>query len=252
MKNLLPLFFAGALWIYAADFWQSKPYTEWNEKEVQKLLTSSPWAKEVSLAMPAGGGSGSGKGGGRRGGGGGDASGDVPLTGPATGNGGGNAGSNAGIREVGGAQGGGGSAPVAMVTISWRTALPLREAAAKQKYGADTATSPDAKKLVEEEQKYYAVLVSGLPGRMGRSGDEMKAELLKSTTLAVKGKEPIVATDLQAGGSEQKAAVMFLFPKTAAIDADDKEVEFTTRLGPMVLKTKFKLKEMVFNGKLEL
>jgi hypothetical protein len=87
---------------------------------------------------------------------------------------------------------------------------------------------------------------------MGHSGDEMKAELLKNTTLSAKGKDPIVAADLQAGGNEQKAAVLFMFPKTTAIDADDKEVEFTTRIGPMVLKTKFKLKDMVFNGKLEL
>src|SRR5512137_959862 len=29
------------------DFWCSKPYTEWNEKEVQKLLKDSPWSRPI-------------------------------------------------------------------------------------------------------------------------------------------------------------------------------------------------------------
>jgi hypothetical protein len=45
---------------------------------------------------------------------------------------------------------------------------------------------------------------------------------------------------------------VFLFPKTVAIDMDDKEVEFSTKLGQTIVKTKFKLKDMVFNGKLDL
>ena len=33
---------------------------------------------------------------------------------------------------------------------------------------------------------------------------------------------------------------------------DDKEVEFSTRLGQTMVKQKFHLKDMVFNGKLDL
>jgi len=83
---------------------------------------------------------------------------------------------------------------------------------------------------------------------MGRGGAEMKEMLLKNTSLSIKGKEPIVPTDLQSGG----ATAVFLFPKTVAIDMDDKEVEFSTKLGQTIVKTKFKLKDMVFNGKLDL
>jgi hypothetical protein len=249
MKKLIPSLLALAVCAWAADFWQAKPFTEWNDKEVQKLLSNSPWAREVSVPMAMGGGGGTGKGGGKRGGGGGDG-GDVPLTGPASG-GGGNLSPRAGTQDVGGG-GTPASAPTMTLTISWRTALPVRQAVAKQKFGADAGTSPDAKKMIEEPQKYYAVLVSGFPGRMAQSGDRMKEELLKNTTLAIKGKDSIAPADIQSGGNERTAAVLFLFPKTAAIDADDKEVEFTTHLGPIMVKQKFKLKEMVVNGKLEL
>jgi hypothetical protein len=136
--------------------------------------------------------------------------------------------------------------------VSWRTALPIREAVVKEKFGAETATSPDAKKMLEEEQKYYGIVVSGLPARSVRANDKMKDELLKNTSLLVKGKDPIVATNLQTGGNEQKAVVIFLFPRSAGLTLDDKEVEFSTKLGQLVVKQKFHLKEMVFNGKLEL
>jgi hypothetical protein len=102
--------------------------------------------------------------------------------------------------------------------------------------------------VIEEPQKFYVIVVSGLPARMGRAGAEMKEMLMKNTSLSVKGKEPIVPADLQSSGT----TALFLFPKTVAIDMDDKEVEFSTKLGQNIVKTKFKLKEMLFNGKLDL
>jgi hypothetical protein len=153
------------------------------------------------------------------------------------GSGGGGAGGR-GVQEVGGAAPSTGT-PSMTLTVSWRTALPLRQAIAKKKSEAD------AKKLIYEPQKYYAILVTGLPGR---GGAEMKEMLMKNTSLNIKGKEPIAPEDIQSGGT----AAMFLFPKTVAIDLDDKEVEFSTKLGQTIVKTKFKLKDMVFNGKLDL
>ncbi len=246
MKKFLPVFLALTVCAWAADFWQSKPYTDWNEKEVQKLETSSPWAKVVSIAMGEGGGSGD-TGKGKRGkGGGGGGGGDMDASGGGGSMGGGNA---HGVQEIPTA-GGGGTAIT--LTVSWRTALPIREALAKEKFGKEAGTSPEAKKLIEEAQPYYAVLVSGLPGGSIRGGDKMKAMLIKNSSLSVKGKDPIAPSDIQAGGNEKKALVLFLFPKTTPIDLDDKDVEFSTKLGPMMVKQKFHLKDMVFNGKLEL
>jgi hypothetical protein len=248
MKKILPFLLilaicACAISLFAADFWQSKPYTEWSDKEVQKLLSNSPWSKEVVVSM---GGAGGGSGKGSRKGGGGGGGGDAGFDGPAMGTGGQGAGGR-GVTEVGGGTPSGGT-PTMNLVVSWRTALPLREAIAKQKHPDDAATSPEAKKLIEEPQKWYIITVTGLPARMGRGGPEMKEMLLKNTSLSVKGKEPIVPTDLQSSGT----TAVFLFPKTVAIDMDDKEVEFSTKLGQTIVKTKFKLKDMVFNGKLDL
>lgn len=245
MKKIAPLLPGLALCLWAADAWQTKPYTDWSDKDIQKLETNSPWSKQVAVALEGGGGGGSK--GGRRGGN------TSEIDGGGSGGssmGGANPGRNTGVQDVGGGGVGGGAAMT--VTLSWRTALPIREAVAKEKFGAEAATSADAKKLVEEEQKFYAIMLTGLPGRMLHGGDKLKESLLKTTTLNVKGKDPIAASDVQVGGNEQRALVMFMFPKTTPLSVDDKDVEFSTKIGPITVKQKFHLKEMLFNGKLDL
>jgi hypothetical protein len=244
MKKITSLLLWLAICLWAADFWQTKPYIEWSDKEAQKIETNSPWSKQVPVPLGESGGGGGGTGKGRNKGM--SGSGDIDST---LSNGG-NAG-RAGTQDVGGGVVPNGTASTTL-TVSWRTALAVREAVAKEKFGAEAATSPDAKKMVEEEQKYYGIMVGGLPARALRGDQKMKESLLKNTSLIVKGKDPIQATDVQLGGNEQRAVVVFLFPKTAPFSVDDKDVEFSTKLGPIVVRQKFHLKDMVLNGKLDL
>ena len=56
IKNLCALcvlsivVFAG---VAMANFWEKKLYDQWNQKEVEKMLTDSPWAKELNLQSSA-------------------------------------------------------------------------------------------------------------------------------------------------------------------------------------------------------
>src|SRR5579862_6399667 len=54
MKSKLGAAFALSFSLFAADFWTSKPFTQWSEKEAQRMVESSPWAKPVSVAMGGG------------------------------------------------------------------------------------------------------------------------------------------------------------------------------------------------------
>jgi hypothetical protein len=40
----------GALLLWAADPWKESPYTEWTEKDAQRVLEKSPWAKRINQA----------------------------------------------------------------------------------------------------------------------------------------------------------------------------------------------------------
>jgi len=245
MKKITPLLLGLAICLWAADFWQTKPYTDWSDKDIQKLETNSPWSKQVPLSLGGAGGAPD-TGRARRGG-----SGSVGDIDSSVGSGSTGAGGRGNTQEVGGGAIPSGGASMS-VTVSWRSALAFREAVVKEKFGAEAATSADAKKIIDDDPKFYLVMVSGLPGRAVHGNDKTKDSLLQNTSLIVKGKDPIQATDVQTGGNEQRALVLFFFPKTASLSLDDKEVEFSTKLGAIVVKQKFRLKDMMFNGKLDL
>src|SRR5580704_12731476 len=115
------LFVAG-LTLWAADVWVAKPYTDWNDKDLAKIMTDSPWARKVSVTLTPGGGGG----GPAAGGGGGRGSrsgpqGDSVDPGGDVGGGGGRGGGRGGGGGGGGAEagggGGGGGVPETELTI---------------------------------------------------------------------------------------------------------------------------------------
>jgi hypothetical protein len=246
MKYHLALLASGALVLMAADVWNAKPYTDWNDKDVQKIMTDSPWAKKTSVMgtegpapPPMGGASGGGGRGGRGGGGGGGSDDSAPDP----------------ISSHGPASGGGapamGGAPSAQAIVCWPVSLPIKQAIAKAKYGKEVATSPEAKQSLEREEPYYVIEVSQFPFR-GRTGDDFKEALTKSAVLSVKGKDSIHAMEVQVNPRGRTLDLFFVFPRQRVFTVEDSEIDFSAKAGEVPIKQKFKLKEMVFNGKLEL
>jgi hypothetical protein len=117
---------------------------------------------------------------------------------------------------------------------------------------------------LSQDDPLYTLAVVGLPvrGRALPLGtiDEIKAR----TALKPAGKDRIPPEDIRvlsvpawtlgAGfkDGDQLVRVEFLFPKTSAIVLDDKEVEFSTKLGDVELTKKFKLADMMVRGQLAL
>jgi hypothetical protein len=259
LRILTPLMFVAGLSLWAADVWV-KPYTDWNDKDIQKIMTDSPWSKKVDVTFEnVGGGPGGGGGGGRGGGG---PQGSTGIDPGNDGAGGGGGGSKGGGSKGGGASadtggGGGGGAPETELTIRWETALTVQQAVVKKQFGAEAATNPEAQKKLQPQADLYVIWVSGLPGGVRPRDDEAKKALLKLTTLSAKDKDSIVAADVifpaaAQGRGARTTDAHFLFPRKVAFSADDKEVEFATRFGKNVVKTKFTLKAMMVNGKLGL
>src|SRR5215471_4385988 len=55
MQRLLFLCLVGLLVASAAlaeDFWTSKEYMQWTDEEVKKIMTNSPWAKDLTISVP--------------------------------------------------------------------------------------------------------------------------------------------------------------------------------------------------------
>ncbi|MGO9097522.1 MAG: hypothetical protein ACLQGV_20160 [Bryobacteraceae bacterium] len=248
--GLIALISASAV-LLAGEFWQDKQPSEWTEKEIQRLKTRSPWAKEAILTM--GGshmgqmdrGDSGGLGGGARGMGG--------MGGPGSmGGGGGMGGPGGGAgRAAGGADNPAVAAP--KVIIRWDSAAPLRDVAAR------AGAPADVKNIADWSKEFYVVTVSGLSNsRYGGGGgqetlDSERIERLKMlTVLRIKGKNSVSPARIETFTTPEGPATSFLFSRDFAIGLDDKELSFETQLGPNSVKMKFTLKDMLYHGKLEL
>lgn len=232
--------------LYGADFWEKKKFSEWNDKEVRRMLTDSPWAHAYEL-MSGGGFPSSGGGGGRGGrrGGGGGFSAD-------SGSGGGmeaDTGGTSGRGDMGG--GGQPMRPSAVVHFRVLSALPVKQALARMRYGNETLTSPDAAKFLARQEAAYVVGIAGLPPRMLQGAEP--ESLKNQVQLKVKGKPSAYARDVR---FEKEGPLLNLYIFFARSDTpiviEDGEFQVIFKLPNTELKRTFKLKDMVYGGKLEI
>jgi len=245
MKKLIFAAFAGAICLLAADFWQSKSFEQWSDKDVQKMLDNSPWSKQVTIPGEIAAMQGTGK---RRGmpGSMGEANSSTVATPGAMED------SSARARPSE-ADPMTGQTPGTTLMVRWESALPVKQARVKARYGLEAATSPEAKKILETNENAYVISVSGL-GRGAARGDSdaLKKQAMADAALMVKGKDPIKPVNFMLQRVNNGVVAVFAFPKTEALAIEDKEVEFRAKLDSMTVQSRFQLKNMIIGGKLEL
>jgi hypothetical protein len=229
------LLFAATLRMSAAssEFWNRKDPSEWSADEVDRLITKSPWAKEI-----AGSASQSGTGAGRSRGG---------LSLP-------------GIGGIGGGRRGGRPAgnggPQYHGLVRWESAKPILEA----------MKTP----LPGDFSNHYVISVSGIPMSSLRpatseGGTDAEARARQREVEGVLDKlKGLTYLELKGGRSAQPGivqetplgigettTVLFGFSKALVqLSPDDQEVAFTTQMGTIPVKAKFNLKEMMYRGEL--
>ena len=130
------------------------------------------------------------------------------------------------------------------LVLRWESASPVRTAESKLQ-------DPNAPGW---DGEYYAIAVYGVPidaGRLDEAGQS--ADLKKLGILKREGEKDLRAAKVEiAASGSGLATVLYLFPRTRAIAAEEKRIEFAAQFGPIYVAQYFYPKEMQFQGKLEL
>ena len=233
----------------AADFWQKKKFSEWTQKEVLEMLNNSLWARrvEVVAGVPRSGGGGmrEGRAGGRPHGVGVDRQGGGGETGADT----------------------SAALPKASLLIRFHAALPIKQAVARARFGDEVLKSLEAEKMLTRKEDAYLIGISG-PARL-LAGDP--SVVFTAAQLVIKGRDPIraqnVTVDKEERGvtpekgersvtpnkGERGLTFYFVFPKgTNPIKLEDEGFELQVKFPLFELKHRFKLKDMAFDGNLEI
>lgn len=237
---------AGAA-LLAADFWETKHFTTWSDKEVEEMLGDSPWSHEVTIPlgrMPGGrGGGADGGGGGRRGGTG------IGPGRPGVGGGGGY-GPPRGTRRI---ESRPSQAPLPRklnLIVSWRSALPFKLALVRQGIGVDARIPREQQEFLAKDELSYVVTVSGFPRRFSEMVE--RRMLVPETMLKRENTAPIRSDDIRVVSYDGSVVVLCFFPRADPITLDDKDVEFVLKMGRLEVEEKFKLEDMVFEDQLAL
>jgi hypothetical protein len=203
----------------AGEFWNEKKPEDWSEDEVQEILTRSPWAKEGAVSVFGGAGG-------------------SLLNRNGAMNRSGNM-SSTGRQRTNTTQTTQGDSPDLRykAIVRWQSALPIREAL-KEKAMEGVADN------------YILALVGDLTladPEEDEAQRQSRLDMMKQSTRLEKHGGSIPLTNLQ---TVKKLGTLFYFPRAEPIK--DGQVTFLTKLGPVEVKCKFTVKEMMYHGKLEL
>lgn len=213
--------------LFAAEFWNSKPYQKWSQADAARLLTNSPWAKTVKFETGT-------LSGGRRG----------------------------GMQNVADSD----IVPMINYAISIRSAMPVRQANARMAAITRKYDKMNEGEKQEFDAKWNQYLAQQFPDsiviavnyesnvpdtdrQLTRFFQNQTLETIKATTALVlpEGKrvDPIA---FAAGGHEMQIA----FPRPELKPGDSFGVEFkhpdVTDQPARVINAKFQVKDMTFNG----
>lgn len=241
-----------------ADLHNSGP-SEWTGQEVYQILHNSPWTKTLKMNLSGGGSDSLGNQNA------GSSSNSNSGTVPAGAGGMGRRGMGGGRAQRTYSSGGNGntsSAPKSgptEVSIQWQSALVVRMAAVKKT--GETVDAASFKPLDE-----YVIAVIGLPitavgGRAAStdSDNTLSAEeeqrieehVKSSASILRSGHDPLTPAKVELDqGSDGR--MLIHFPKSDPIQAGENSVEFHLAAGKAEIRKKFSLKDMEYQGKLDL
>ena len=251
-----------------SDFWNKKDPSKWSQEEIDRLTTKSPWAREVTAQYAPGSGdggygNGSPNGGGYPGGQGGQGGGM-----PRVGIGGIGIGMPRG-RGMGGGQGRGGqgngrgNVSTYKGTVRWESAQPILDALKTPLPGAfanhyvisviDFPLLSDRRRQdTDQDSSSGSGSGSGSGSSNAQQQDDQKLldDLKQYTSLQPKDKDraqPGIVQRQTASGN----IFLFGFAKDFFdFGKNDHEVDFSTRLGRLLIRAKFDPREMMYHKKL--
>jgi hypothetical protein len=241
---------ASSVILLASQPWTGKDYMHWTTEDVQRILTASPWAQAASASFDT------------------QATPDetpvAPVPGAAQAGMAGRNGASDGHWDGGVGRMPRGGVPSLQVIVRWDSALPIRQALVRSEPG---------ERSTAQVQKDYIITVLGLvpagsyrsagrletqstsdtldsTGRDAHDPEEMLEGLMSTSRLRAHGLAPIPPEDVKLDPAT--GAIHLFFPRSSSITQSNKEITFTTRFGSMKIEKTFRLKDMVYQGKLEL
>ncbi len=140
------------------------------------------------------------------------------------------------------------------LTIRWSSGLPVRQALALEQWGREGIQSPAARELLEAKPDAgYLIEVFGIPATTFPDGvEKLEAELARTASLFLKGRKAVQPESVTVPPAGMHLSAAMRFPRYTDLTGGEGIIEFAASAGPVKIAAKFKLKDMMYRGRLEL
>jgi hypothetical protein len=228
---------AATVVVAGGDVWKSKPYSQWDQKDIMAVLQTSPWSKVNVTASgswhPAD---------------------TTPMTGGSVGY----AGSandtshvnGAMANQAGGSEKASGAGGVQAYNVYWWSARTIREANLRSQVLKGTITQDVADNTLKQTPDDYQILVAGqnMSVFQQRGEDAFKTAAFLEVKKTKTKLNP-TKVEFQKNADGKVVGVVFSFPKKNAngeptISPDEKDVDFDVQVADSWLRTSFSPKQM--------
>lgn len=220
------------------DPWKSKPYQQWDAKDILRIVSDSPWAKVIHVDAPW-----------KNTAGGTDDAGAVPVAGVRPNMG--SMGAQPSAPPDPGGSGRNSQIPQAAFLVRWVSSRTIREAVLRSSVLSGKTKEEDAEKELAVPTDTYQVFVAGPDMKPFAVIEE--GELKRGTFLQTKKtKQKISPSSVQIERTPDGLgvqAIVFVFPKRSqtgesTIAADEKSAEFNCVAGPVRIEATFDISKM--------
>ena len=139
------------------------------------------------------------------------------------------------------------------ITTRWASALPVRQAMALHQFGAAGLDSERALELLNRDDSDYIIDVAGFPTTLIRQGAaRFEQELMKTVRLEMEGHRAVRATSVTVPEHGMYLIATLRFPRYSELSSKNAWIEVNAESGPLKVRERFKLKDMMYAGRLEL
>jgi len=237
LSGCVALSLAALVWA-GGDPWKSKPYQQWDAKDVRKVLDDSPWAHAVQVEATwiSGGDAGDA-----------DSGGTSSRPGPAVGG----PGARSGPGGSGADAGAGPQVALATFLVRWTSSRTIREAGFRNAVLAGQIQEAAAEQQLAQPVESYEIVLAGPDMKPFQSVDE---KILEHSAFLMdrKTKQKVAPTAVKIKNSDdgkEVESVAFVFPKKseseiATIGADVKVVDFLCVVTNVKIEASFDTSKM--------
>ncbi len=223
-----------AVTVWAGDPWKEKPYKDWDEKDIRKILNDSPWVKTIQI------------GGGAR------PSLEPPEGGASVAGGGGEGGGEDEADEKGGGGKDEDEKGEAILVLRWTSSRTFREAWVRGQVLTGRIPPADMEKRLPPETDDYQLALMGADLSLFQKSDEstLKDKSYLSGKKSKQKTAPSRVEIVRSTDGKKINGIVYHFPKQigagqALIAGDEKELKFVTRAGDTEIKASFDPQKMV-------